>query len=258
MMKNEVIESLLDHKSIREYLDETPSDEEIETIVKAGQQAAFSSQLYSVIIEKDKDSIPFGAPLLFTICADIHKLELFMEKRGWDLKTNDLTLLMFAVQDASYMAQNMVATAESLDMGTCYLGGALWKADKLKEKYNLPEGVFPFVQLTVGYPAEYPPTRPRYPLEFTLFEDEYPDVDDDTLEDAMEEMDEGYLEQDYYRILNGMISIQIDDKEEEYTLDDYSWTEHISRKWGQWFPEVKEQLEKIEECGFEICPKEED
>lgn len=255
MINNEVIDSLMDHKSIRKYTDDIPTDEEIETIVRAGQQAAFSSQLYSVIIEKDKENIPFGAPLLFTICADVHKLKMFMEKRGWDLKTNDLTLLMFAVQDASYMVQNMVAAAESLDMGTCYLGGALWKVDKLKEKYNLPDKVFPFVQLTVGYPAEYPPTRPRYPMEFTLFEDEYPDIDEGTLEDAMEEMDDGYLEQDYYRILNGKIPIQDDDKEDEYTLDDYSWTEHISRKWGQWFPEVKEQLEKIEECGFEICPK---
>ncbi len=253
MIKNELIDCLLNHKSIREYTDDVPNKEEIETIVKAGQQAAFSSQLYSVIIEKEKDNIPFGAPILFTICADIHKLKLFMEKRDWDLKTNDLTLLMFAVQDASYMAQNMVVAAESLEMGTCYLGGALMKADKLKEKYNLPKGVFPFVQLTVGYPAEYPPTRPRYPLDFTLFEDEYPDIDDSTLEEAMDEMDEGYLEQDYYRILNGKIPIQIDGKEDEYTLDDYSWTEHISRKWGQWFQEIEEQLEIIEECGFEIC-----
>lgn len=37
----------------------------------------------------------------------------------------------------------------------------------------------------MGYPAEEFPPRPRYPLEFTLFEDRYPELTDEMVEDAI-------------------------------------------------------------------------
>ncbi len=250
-MSNEVIENLMNHRSIREYEDESLADEDIEMIVKAGRQAAFVSQMYSVIMERDEDDIPFGAPVLFTICVDINKLEKMMDKREWDLITNDVTLLFFGIQDAAYMAQNMVVAAESMGLGTCYLGSAIRTAKNLKEKYDLPDKVFPLVQLVVGYPAEDPPTRPRYPLNFVLFEDEYPELTDEMIEEAMEEMDEGYLEEDYYRKLDAKISL-VGEKSDEYTYEDYSWTEHISRKWGQWYDDPDKQVEILEACGFDL------
>ncbi len=250
-MSEEVIETLMNHRSIREYKDETLDVEDIEKIVKAGRQAAFVSQMYSVIMERDEDDIPFDAPVLFTICVDINKLEKMMDKREWDLITNDVTLLLFGIQDAAYMAQNMVIAAESMGLGTCYLGSAIRTAKNLKEKYDLPDKVFPLVQLVVGYPAEDPPTRPRYPLDFVLFEDEYPELTDEMIEEAMEEMDEGYLEEDYYRELDAKISL-LGDESDDYTYEDYSWTEHISRKWGQWYDDPEKQIEILEACGFHL------
>jgi len=250
-MSNETIETLMNHRSIREYEDKNLSDEEIEEIVKAGRQAAFVSQMYSVIMERNKKDIPFGAPVLFTICVDINKLEKMMDKRDWDIVTNDVTLLLFGIQDASYMAQNMVIAAESMGLGTCYLGSPIRTARKLKEKYDLPDKVFPLVQLVVGYPAEDPPTRPRYPLNFVLFEDEYPEFSIEMLKEAMREMDEGYLEEDYYRKLDAKISLK-GDGSDDYTYEDYSWTEHISRKWGQWYEDLERQKEILEACGFSL------
>jgi hypothetical protein len=40
------------------------------------------------------------------------------------------------------------------------------------------------------------------------------------------------------------------------TYDDYSWTEHVSRKWGQWLSEPKELLDQLEKCGFRVETKE--
>ncbi len=250
-MKNSTLRTLLSHRSIREYKDKKVEEEKIEDIVEAGMQAPFVSQMYSVIMEKEKENIPFDAPILFTICVDVYKIKKVMEKRDWELVTNDLTLLIFGIQDAAYMAQNMVVAAESMGLGTCYLGSPVMTARHLKEKYNLPEKVFPVVQLVVGYPRERPPVRPRYPLEFVLFEDEYPKFSDEDIERAMETMDQGFLQEDYYRKLNAMISVKSKD-EDDLTYDDYSWTEHISRKWGQWYDELEGQMEKLEACGFEL------
>jgi nitroreductase len=245
---------MLDHKSIRKYKDEAPSDEVIEAIVRAGQQAPFSSQLYSVLLSRNRERNPWKAPLLFTICIDLHKFERIMTKRNWKIVTNDLSLLFFGIQDAALMAENMVVAARSLGLGSCFLGSAAYRADKIAEEYNLPKRVFPLVQLAMGYPAEEPPTRPRYPLDFTLFENKYPELTDDAVSNAMQKMDEGYLAQDYYRKLNAKIPIEIN-RPETFTYENYSWTEHICRKWGQWYPEPKELLEQLQKRGFHITEK---
>jgi nitroreductase len=199
MKNNPVIQTMLDYKSIRKYTDKSPSDEVIKTIVRAGQQAPFASQLYSVLLSRNKKRNPYKAPLLFTICVDTYRFELIMAKRNWKLVTNDLTLLMFGIQDAALMAENMVIAGRNLGLGSCFLGSAPYRAEKIAEEYSLPKRVFPLVQLVMGYPAEDQPTRPRYPLDFTLFEDKYPKLDQDMISKAMQKMDDGYLAQNYYR-----------------------------------------------------------
>ena len=61
MLSNPVIEAMLKRKSVRKYTAEKPTDEAIETVVRAGQQAPFASQLCSLLLTRKK--APFGAPL---------------------------------------------------------------------------------------------------------------------------------------------------------------------------------------------------
>jgi hypothetical protein len=67
-------------------------------------------------------------------------------------------------------------------------------------------------------------------------------------------MDEGYIDQNYYEDLSGKISLQ-GDREETYTYEDYGWTEHVSRKWGQWFESPEKIIKQLNKCGFNICEK---
>ena len=249
MLTNTVIDSMLNRKSVRKYTDQKPTDEVVETVVRAGQQAPFAAQLCSVLLTRKK--APFGAPLWFTLCVDMHRMELVMAKRGWKTVANDLSLLLMAIQDVALMAENMVIAAESLGMGSCFMGTTPYRAERIQKKYHLPKRVFPLVELVMGYPDEEFPTRPRYPLTFTLFEDEYPELTDDMVEEAMRVMDEGYLAQGYYRKQRAKIKLETE-REETFTYDDYSWTEHISRKWGQWMRDPQELLEQLEKCGFVI------
>jgi nitroreductase len=256
MLTNPLIETMLNRKSIRKYADDVPSEEVVQAVVLAGQRAPFASQLCSLLLTRKK-GVPFGAPLLFTICVDLHRMELVMEKRGWQKVTNDLSMLFFGIQDASLMAENMVIAAESFGMGSCFLGAAPYNADKIAKKYKLPPRVFPLVQLVMGYPAENPPTRPRYPLKFTLFEDEYPELSDAEIEGAMKQMDEGYLAQNYYG--KGKFKIRLEVcREETFTYDTYSWTEHISRKWGQWYESPAVLLTQLTKRGFQVVLPAED
>jgi len=254
MKKNPVIETMLSHKSIRKYSDKMPSDGLIEAIVRAGQQAPFATQCYSVLLSRNQKRNPYKAPLLFTLCVDSHKFELIMAQRNWKLLINDLALMLLAIQDTALMAENMIIAARSLGLGSCLLGNTPYRADKIAAEYDLPQRVFPLVQLVMGFPAEDPPSRPRYPLEFTLFEDRYPKLDDGAVSKAMKRMDEGYLSQDYYRKLNAKIPLTVE-RTETFTYDNYSWTEHISRKLGQWDPEPDELLGQLEKRGFRLIRK---
>jgi FMN reductase (NADPH) len=252
-MENPVITAMLNRKSVRHYKTDQPSDEVIEAIVRAGQQAPFASQLCSVLLSRKKKA-PFGAPVYFTICVDAHKLELFMAQRGWKMVTNDLEMLIFGIQDASYMAENMVMAGESLGLGSCFLGAAPYLAKRTIKEFKLPSRVFPLVGLVMGYPDEDFPPRPRYPMWFTLFEDRYPDFTEEQVAEAMKVMDEGYLAQGYYRKLKAKIRIE-GEREDTFTYDNYSWTEHISRKWGQWNADPTELLKQLKACGFDLEKK---
>jgi nitroreductase len=251
MIHNPVIDCLLQRKSIRKYTAEQPGDDIIETIIRAGQQAPFAYQLCSVLLSRQADQNPFQAPLNFTICVDAHRFELIMQLRGWKTGSNDLSLLVIGIQDAALMAENMVIAGESLGLGSCFLGGVPYQSKEIIRKYRLPERVFPLVGLAMGYPASDPPVRPRFPLEYTLFEDEYPEFSEEDIRQAMLVMDEGYLAQDYYRKANYIIPLE-DGRPELFTFDNYSWTEHISRKIGLWQRSPKSILAAFERCGFHI------
>ncbi len=250
MIRNEVIDSLMGRKSIRKYTDQIPSEEEILTVVRAGQQAPFAMQLGSVIIQRNPETNTFNAPVQFIILCDIHRMEKVMEARGWKREASNIHSLLFGVQDAAYMAQNMVTAAESLGMGSCYIGVAPYMSEKLRQDCNLPDHVFPLVILTMGFPAEDPPVRPRYPVEFHLFEEKYPEFTGEMVNRAMDEMDRGYLEQDYYRKANFMIPLADKSQEEKFTFDNYSWTEHISRKTAQWNRDPEDILKLLRICGL--------
>ena len=174
-----------------------------------------------------------------------------MQLRGWEMASNDLSLLILGIQDASLMAENMVIAAESLGLASSFQGAVPFNAEKVIQQFKLPPRVFPLVGLGMGYPASNPPTRPRYPLELCLFEEEYPQFTPQMVQDAMQVMDDSYLAQDYYRKANYIIPLD-GVKEEQFTFDNYSWTEHISRKLGLWQRSPQGILKSLEKCGFNI------
>ena len=147
MITNPTIQALMNRKSVRKFTNRNLTRDELETIVRAGQQAPFASQLYSVLYSTE-GPIAYDAPLWFVVCVDTYKLERFMKLRGWNIITNDLTLLLLGMQDAAYMAENMVMAAESLGIGSCFLGAVSSSALRIKtlrERFALPNRVLPMV-----------------------------------------------------------------------------------------------------------------
>jgi nitroreductase len=256
MIQNPVINAMMARRSVRKFTSQKLDDETLETIVCAGFQAPFAGQLCSILFTR-RAHLPFHAAVMFTICVDLHRMELVMARRGWKTVTNNLSLLLFGIQDASLVAENLTIAGESLGLGSCLLGNTPYEAPKLRKFYKLPPRVFPLVQLAMGYPDEEYPPRPRYPLDFSLFEDEYPEFSEEQITEGMKVMDEGYLAQGYYVKQKAMIRLE-KGKKDTFSYSNYSWTEHISRKWGQWMEDPEDILGPLRACGFPIAGEKED
>ncbi|MFW9819358.1 MAG: nitroreductase family protein, partial [Candidatus Thorarchaeota archaeon] len=91
-------------------------------------------------------------------------------------RTPDESDLLLACCDALIAAQNTVIVAESIGIGSCYIGDIIENIEIHREMFNLPSWVFPITMVCYGYPKQDPSKRiikPRFPQKFIHFTDSY-------------------------------------------------------------------------------------
>lgn len=98
--------------------------------------------------------------------------------------------LLIGFWDATIALQNVVVAAESLGLGTVYLGEVLSK--DLRQILGTPEYVFPAGLVAIGYPDEAPDLRPRLPLEAVVHRNGYRVLSDDEVRISYREKDEAW------------------------------------------------------------------
>lgn len=242
-MTGEVYRTIMARASVRQFQEREVPREVIERLARAGQQAPFTGQMYSFIVTTDRarreqlaqvfGPLVLRAPVFMLICIDFRKLEKFIAYRGRVNRADDLGMLFLGIQDAAYAGENICLAAEEEGLGTCFLGAAPFVADRLVPLFKLPPRVYPLVGLVIGYPAERPQPRPRIPLACALFWDEYHDLTNDDVAEAMAVMDAGLIREGYYSKLNAKIPLRDQQTEDRVTYEEYGWSEHVSRKYGE-------------------------
>ena len=68
---------------------------------------------------------------------------------------------MLACCDALIAAQTAVIAAESLGIGSCYIGDIMENYEAHRDLFGLPQYVFPICLLCFGYPTQQQMQRPR-------------------------------------------------------------------------------------------------
>ena len=77
--------------------------------------------------------------------------------------------MLLACCDALIAAQTAVIAAESVGVGSCYIGDILEKYEFHRESFNLPDFALPIGLICFGYPtAEAASARADHPLRSTL------------------------------------------------------------------------------------------
>lgn len=207
---NSVVETILDHRSVRSFTSEKLTTEQIHTIVRSAQMASTSSyvQAYSIIgvtdqaIKNELAEIS-GQPYvkknghMFIFCADLSRIASRanheqLEKMKPNLENTEH--LLVASIDAALAAQNAALAAESMGLGICYIGSIRNKIKKVDELLHLPEHVIPLFGMVMGYPAAQQEQKPRLPIEAIYFENSYNSQQMNESIDNFDQMIQSYYE----------------------------------------------------------------
>ena len=191
---NPVIESLFDRKSIRVFTDREITSEEKDLILRSAVQAptAGNQQLYTIIDVTDQtvkdilvktcDNQPFiaSAKMVLIFCADCKKWYDAFRFAGCEPRQPRVGDLALAISDATIAAQNAVVAAESLGIGSCYIGDIMENCEQHRELLKLPKYVFPCCMLVFGYPTQQQQERKkplRSPMDSIVHENHYHEMD---------------------------------------------------------------------------------
>ncbi len=192
---NEVIRQLFERKSVRVFEDRpiTPDDKALILETACMAPTAGNRQLYTIIDvtdQKIKDQLvdtcdhqPFiaKAQMVLIFCADCRKWYEGFKATEAEPRMPGVGDLLIAVSDANIAAQNAVTAAESLGIGSCYIGDIMENAEQQRALLHLPEYVFPAAMLVFGYPTLQQQERKkpgRVAMEHIVHENAYRCMDE--------------------------------------------------------------------------------
>ena len=116
------------------------------------------------------------APLFLVWLADLNRSQQVATTHGLPADGVDyFDTFLVGVVDAALAAQNVVVAAESLGLGTVYIGALRNDVARVARELNLPEQVFPVFGLVIGLPDPAKPAaiKPRLPQNVVLHKEQY-------------------------------------------------------------------------------------
>lgn len=187
---NAVLETILNHRSVRGFLPDALPAGTLELLVAAAQSASTSSnlQLWSVIAIEDPahksrlatlagdQQFIRDAPLLLVWLADLARLTGIAADRQQPVEgTHYLEEFIVGVVDAALAAQSTMIAAESLGLGGVYIGAMRNLPELVAEALALPPQVFAVFGMALGWPdpAKETGIKPRLPRPVVLHRERY-------------------------------------------------------------------------------------
>ncbi|MBC8336023.1 MAG: nitroreductase family protein [Anaerolineales bacterium] len=196
---NPTYDLLLSRKSVRAFENREVEEKIRSKILEATLRAptAGNMMLYSILeitdqsikdkLVKTCDNQPFiaHAPMVWIFLADYQRwydyyiysgVDSLCAEREIEMRKPEEGDLFLACCDALIAAQNAVIAAESLGLGSCFIGDIMENYEIHKEMFDLPQYVFPIAMLVFGYATQQQKDREmttRFDKKYILFENKY-------------------------------------------------------------------------------------
>jgi len=162
----DLLEAVKGRRSIRAYKTQDVPEEIVAELIEAASYApsAGNIQPWRFVVARKPDAkkklaqaanqaFVGEAPVVIVVCANEQRAEMGYGVRG---KT------LYCIQDTAAATQNILLTAYSLGLGTCWIGA--FNEEQARKAVNAPEGMRAVALIPVGYPNETRAQRNRRPL----------------------------------------------------------------------------------------------
>lgn len=175
------------------------------------------------------------APMLAVFCGNNRRQRLLHDWHDVPFANDHLDAVINATADAAIALGAFVTAAEALGLGCCPISAVRNKARAVADLLHLPDHVFPFAGLAIGYPQSPPPITKRLPLGVTVHTDRYRE---DELKAAVQayNKDRPYASQRFPEVFG--------------QSDTYGWSEDKIRQYSQ--PERADFGAYIRSIGFKL------
>lgn len=162
-MQNQMLASIINRRSVREFIDRDVSDSDLEAILEAGRWApsGLNNQPWRFVLVQGSEKKAELAELTHygrIVTAAPVLIAVFMDADASYDRTKD-------VQAMGACLQNMLLTAHSLGLGAVWLGEILKNADAVAQRLNLGSKLELMAVLAIGHPQERNRKSARRPLE---------------------------------------------------------------------------------------------
>jgi len=163
-MENEVLKAIRNRKSTRKYKEEQIKTEELQAILEAGIQApsAINSQPWHFTVIQNKEFINHISSKAKEKMLESDDLAIRnIAKSNMNILYNGPTVIIVSgkkdvsssLVDCSAAIQNMLIAAESIGLGTVWVGLSryFFMLNEEVKKLSLPAGYEPFYAVVLGY-----------------------------------------------------------------------------------------------------------
>lgn len=188
MIHNSTINKQIAHRSIRKFKDESLDAEQLTTLYTVFQHTATSMFMQNASLlhltgqaKRKKVRELCGQKYvgaegdLFIFIVDLYRNQQIRRQLNKDDGRVHTTDIFFqAMEDTLLAWQNVANAVESMGLGYVPLGTINDHPLEMLDELELPPLTFPVLGMQVGIPDQEPQLKPRLPLGFTTFENEYP------------------------------------------------------------------------------------
>lgn len=220
---NDILKTVYNRVSLRNYDEQDIKEEDINAILKAAMRAptAGNQMLYSILVIKnqetkntlsktcDNQAFIAKAPLILVFLADqqkwfdyykFNKVGEYSRNHGLLFEAPQESDLLLAIQDTMIAAQNAAIAAESLNIGSCYIGDIIENYEVHKKLFDLPDWVFPIGMLCMGYYKKDHKKilKDRFNKEFIVFQERYRHLSEEDYKDMFKEREKQFNENNQY------------------------------------------------------------
>lgn len=175
---NQTIESILNRRSVRVYSEDQIKQEDLDLILQSGCYAPSGCNMqpwhFTVIQNKEILSVLNSETKKELLNSKNEYFQNFAKNEKYDIFYNAPTVIVISGEkqalvpqtDCAAATENMLLAAESLNIGTCWIGLITFlfrsnRAEEFSKMIKIPEGYEPYYAITLGYKKIQDPKPPQ-------------------------------------------------------------------------------------------------